>query len=378
MKENPVKTQVKEETKFVSVSKKVEKKVKAQKQEAKKIVKPTKQVEKYVGKVVKRKTAKESLSTEKNTKKQREKSVVEKTRKKQAKRTQKNLKQVVLGSLNEQKEHYIGAVEGGAQIVVGTAKGLVDLGEYLQNCSAGKVVDKITGKTTYGQKCENSNKKIVDETVSTAKAISGGAEYFTKCLTTEDNMKKNLEYCAQSGVVVGRRFKKYHDDFNALSTREKQKIIAEIEYPIIVGGKVKEVPKVFRPFDSAYSVKNQSRVIEQVGGVMKLVREKLDRFGIKIFETSYNKEAAEFFDDVVGYEDTVLNKFNGFDYHTFPELVEKNFSEYGRVEKIIGGDGESRSLLRIKGAYRGVDGNFEFIKDDGGVITHRLFRPIKN
>ena len=62
------------------------------------------------------------------------------------------------------------------------------------------------------------------------------------------------------------------------------------------------------------------------------------------------------------------------EFHSFPELVQ-NFESSGVVSDLIGNDGVVRQMLKIPGAYNGLEGDFEFIKGLDGVISHRFFNP---
>ncbi len=73
------------------------------------------------------------------------------------------------------------------------------------------------------------------------------------------------------------------------------------------------------------------------------------------------------------YTDKVLGQMKQGDFHAFPESV-KAFQDAGQVNKITGGDGVARELLKIPGEYQGKQGAFEFIKEADGSINHRLFR----
>ena len=67
---------------------------------------------------------------------------------------------------------------------------------------------------------------------------------------------------------------------------------------------------------------------------------------------------------------------NKGDYHSFPRSVEA-FENDGLIVPLRGGDGIMRQKLIIPGWYRGKYGNFEFIREPNGEISHRLFRPYK-
>jgi hypothetical protein len=62
------------------------------------------------------------------------------------------------------------------------------------------------------------------------------------------------------------------------------------------------------------------------------------------------------------------------DFHAFPELV-TNYASRGTVSTTIQpSTGIAKDMLTIEGSFRGVEGAFEFIKHESGVIYHRLFR----
>lgn len=49
----------------------------------------------------------------------------------------------------------------------------------------------------------------------------------------------------------------------------------------------------------------------------------------------------------------------------------------GLRKKIVGNDGDERTLIEIPGAYNGKEGIFEFIiENDGITCNHRFFRVI--
>ena len=70
----------------------------------------------------------------------------------------------------------------------------------------------------------------------------------------------------------------------------------------------------------------------------------------------------------------VINQINDGDFHGFPESV-KAFQDVGVRSTVRGGDGILREQLKIPGNYRGRDGNFEFIKEPDGTISHHFFSP---
>jgi hypothetical protein len=74
------------------------------------------------------------------------------------------------------------------------------------------------------------------------------------------------------------------------------------------------------------------------------------------------------------YNADVISKMQRSDLHNFPEHVTA-FQDAGQVTKITGGDGIVRDMLKIPGEYKGKVGNFEFIKEADGTITHRFFNP---
>ena len=74
------------------------------------------------------------------------------------------------------------------------------------------------------------------------------------------------------------------------------------------------------------------------------------------------------------YTDKVKAQMMKGDYHSFPESVTA-YEKAGKVTKIVGGDGVTRTKLTIPGSYKGRNGVFEFIKEQNGDINHRLFKP---
>lgn len=58
--------------------------------------------------------------------------------------------------------------------------------------------------------------------------------------------------------------------------------------------------------------------------------------------------------------------------HSFPKNVE-NYGSYWQCEKLIGGDGKACTRVTISGAFRGVDGVFEFMFDEEGECNHPFF-----
>jgi RHS repeat-associated protein len=80
------------------------------------------------------------------------------------------------------------------------------------------------------------------------------------------------------------------------------------------------------------------------------------------------------------YSAKVLQQLKGAgEFHSFPESV-RAFEEVGSVRAIVGGDGNMYRLLEIPGSYSTAngavyEGAFQFIKDQNGIINHRLFVP---
>ena len=74
------------------------------------------------------------------------------------------------------------------------------------------------------------------------------------------------------------------------------------------------------------------------------------------------------------YSDKVLNQMAKGDYHGFPKIVD-NYGSLGNAKTITGGDGLTRTLLEIPGAYGGKEGVFQYIIESNGMINHRLFVP---
>jgi hypothetical protein len=60
------------------------------------------------------------------------------------------------------------------------------------------------------------------------------------------------------------------------------------------------------------------------------------------------------------------------DYHCFPKIVD-NYAKYGKIDKIIGKEGISRTRIRLKGSYKKKEGFFEWIIEPDNSINHRLF-----
>lgn len=63
--------------------------------------------------------------------------------------------------------------------------------------------------------------------------------------------------------------------------------------------------------------------------------------------------------------------------HSKSHLIRKSdrvtaFEEKGIVFDKIGGDGKLYKHLHIPGWYNGKYGNFEFIKNENGIINHRF------
>lgn len=56
-------------------------------------------------------------------------------------------------------------------------------------------------------------------------------------------------------------------------------------------------------------------------------------------------------------------------------MVENNAASGSLSTVIQPSTGLAKEMLTIPGSYRGIDGAFEFIKHESGVIYHRLFRP---
>ena len=95
---------------------------------------------------------------------------------------------------------------------------------------------------------------------------------------------------------------------------------------------------------------------------------------IKSF-SRHSQEVSNSFFDNTQYSDEVLKKMEMGDYHDFPELV-RQFEEFGIKETFIGGDGNMYQSLIIPGTYNNQIGQYEFIKNSEGLITHRFFRPL--
>lgn len=72
------------------------------------------------------------------------------------------------------------------------------------------------------------------------------------------------------------------------------------------------------------------------------------------------------------YSSEVLEKMEIGDYHSFPLIIDK-FQDAGTVTEITGNDGITREMLRISGTINGVEGDFEYIKEPDGTISHHFF-----
>ena len=64
------------------------------------------------------------------------------------------------------------------------------------------------------------------------------------------------------------------------------------------------------------------------------------------------------------------------DLHSFPRSVE-GFQGAGQVNKIIGGNGATREILKISGSFKGKEGVFEFIKEADGMINCHTVSSVK-
>lgn len=62
------------------------------------------------------------------------------------------------------------------------------------------------------------------------------------------------------------------------------------------------------------------------------------------------------------------------DFHSFPDAVD-SFGADGKITKITGGDGISRTKLEISGSFKGRDCVFEYIIESDYTVNHRFFRP---
>jgi hypothetical protein len=87
------------------------------------------------------------------------------------------------------------------------------------------------------------------------------------------------------------------------------------------------------------------------------------------------------FFELAGYSSKVLEQMTAGagEFHSFPESVAA-FEDAGIVRTIVGGDGQLYRVLEIPGSYatssgKWLDGMFQFIQDENGVINHRLFVP---
>ncbi len=100
------------------------------------------------------------------------------------------------------------------------------------------------------------------------------------------------------------------------------------------------------------------------------------KLGMKIVGSGFRatKKVGFFQDTYYGLK--VKKQMLKNDSHGFPEIV-TNYESFGTVRTITPRDpkriGESLKELRIPGSYRGHNGDFSFIKENNGEITHRLF-----
>ena len=103
-------------------------------------------------------------------------------------------------------------------------------------------------------------------------------------------------------------------------------------------------------------------------------------FGGGLAILSKARTAESFFEGTT-YTPKVLKQMQGGagEFHSFPESV-RAFESAGSVKPITGADGVVRQMLEIPGSYStsgGIwnNGVFQFIKEAGGSINHRLFVP---
>lgn len=66
-----------------------------------------------------------------------------------------------------------------------------------------------------------------------------------------------------------------------------------------------------------------------------------------------------------------------YDYsHEFPDIVD-NYASPGEVKVFIGGDGKEYTKIEISGVWQGSNGTFEWIINESGDVTHRMFNMYK-
>jgi hypothetical protein len=61
------------------------------------------------------------------------------------------------------------------------------------------------------------------------------------------------------------------------------------------------------------------------------------------------------------------------DNHGFP-LSADNMARYGTTRSITGGDGIERTMVEVRGNYKGKNGTFEWIIEPDRTVNHRFFR----
>ncbi|MDQ1436911.1 MAG: hypothetical protein QOK43_540 [Acidimicrobiaceae bacterium] len=74
------------------------------------------------------------------------------------------------------------------------------------------------------------------------------------------------------------------------------------------------------------------------------------------------------------YTQKVLDQMAQDTYHGFPSCIDSLARASDATVK-AGADGLQRTWVQIQGAVNGVEGAFEWIVEEGGLISHRLFRP---
>jgi len=77
------------------------------------------------------------------------------------------------------------------------------------------------------------------------------------------------------------------------------------------------------------------------------------------------------------YTPKVLKQIESDIYHGFPSIIDEMAINYGKKEKIIGGDGIERTRIILPGAINGKKGRYEWIVEPDGSVNHRFFRISK-
>jgi RHS repeat-associated protein len=123
------------------------------------------------------------------------------------------------------------------------------------------------------------------------------------------------------------------------------------------------------------SVSGVERYAGAVASALPVVTGGVIKAGIEHISPLLKKEA-DFFDGAI-YSPKILNEMKQNDYHGFPLEVD-NFQDAGFTQSIKPRDPNNTNTfteLNIPGFYMGKDGNFNYIKDQDGLINHRKFEP---